>query len=125
VIAGATDSLIEDAEVIDGVRIVAHRAEGVDRSGLRDFADQLRDKASPVALIVAAEVDGKVALTAAISPELIERGLSAGDCVRAAAQAVGGGGGGRADLAEAGGKDPARIAEALEAGAAVYRAALA
>ena len=124
-IAGTADSLIEEAEVIDGVRIVAHRAEGVDRDGLRDFADQLRDKASPVALIVAAEVDGKVALTAAVSPELIERGLNAGDCVRAAAQAVGGGGGGRPDLAEAGGKDPARIGEALEAGAAIYRAALA
>ena len=124
-IAGTADSLIEDAEVIDGVRIVAHRAEGVDREGLRDFADRLRDKASPVALIVAAEVDGKVALTAAVSPELLERGLNAGDCVRAAAQAVGGGGGGRPDLAEAGGKDPSRIDEALEAGAAVYRSTLA
>ena len=123
-IAGTADSLIEDAEVIDGVRIVAHRAEGVDREGLRDFADRLRDKASPVALIVAAEVDGKVALTAAVSPELLERGLNAGDCVRAAAQAVGGGGGGRPDLAEAGGKDPSRIDEALEAGAAVYRSTL-
>jgi len=123
-IAGTADSLIEDAEVIDGVRIVAHRAEGVDREGLRDFADRLRDKASPVALIVAAEVDGKVALTAAVSPELLERGLNAGDCVRAAAQAVGGGGGGRPALAEAGGKDPSRIDEALEAGAAVYRSTL-
>ena len=124
-IAGTADSLIEDAEVIDGVRIVAHRAEGVDREGLRDFADRLRDKASPVALIVAAEVDGKVALTAAVSPELLERGLNAGDCVRAAAQAVGGGGGGRPDLAEAGGKDPSRIDEALQAGAEVYRSTLA
>ena len=124
-IAGTADTLIDGAEVIDGVRIVAHRAEGVDREGLRDFADQLRDKASPVALIVAAEVDGKVALTAAVSRELIDRGLNAGECVRAAAQVVGGGGGGRPDLAEAGGKDPSRIDEALEAGVAVYRATLA
>ncbi len=124
-IAGTADTLIDGAEVIDGVRIVAHRAEGVDREGLRDFADQLRDKASPVALIVAAEVDGKVALTAAVSRELIDRGLNAGECVRAAAQVVGGGGGGRPELAEAGGKDPSRIDEALEAGVAVYRATLA
>ncbi len=124
-IAGAAESVIDAAEVIDGVRIVAHQAEGVDREGLRDFADRLREKASPVALIVAAEVDGKVALTAAVSRELVERGLNAGDCVRAAAQAVGGGGGGRPDLAEAGGKDPSRIADALDAGAAVYREALA
>jgi alanyl-tRNA synthetase len=124
-IAGTADGLIDDAEIIDGVHIVAHRAEGVDRDGLRDFADLLRSKAQAVALIVAAEVDGKVALTAAVSPELIDRGLNAGDCVKAAASAVGGGGGGRPDLAEAGGKDPGRIAEALEAGAAVYRNALA
>ena len=78
-----------------------------------------------MALIVAAEVDGKVALTAAVSRELIDRGLNAGECVRAAAQVVGGGGGGRPDLAEAGGKDPSRIDEALEAGVAVYRATLA
>ena len=124
-IAGTADGLIDDAEIIDGVHIVAHRAEGVDRDGLRDFADLLRGKAQAVALIVAAEVDGKVALTAAVSLELIDRGLNAGDCVKAAASAVGGGGGGRPDLAEAGGKDPGRIAEALEAGAAVYRNALA
>ena len=66
-------------------------------------------------------IDGKVALTAAVSKELIERGLKASDCVRAAAKIVGGGGGGRPDLAEAGGKDPTKLDEALQAGAAFYR----
>ena len=101
-----------------------HRATDTDRDGLRDFADQLREKVSPVAILVAAEIDGKVALTAAVSKDLLDRGLNASDCIRAAAAVVGGGGGGRPDLAEAGGRDPGKIDQALEAGASVYRDAI-
>ena len=124
-LADAAGSLSADAEEVDGVRIVVHIATGVDRDGLRDFVDQLRGTSDPVAILVAAEIEGKVALTAAISKDLIDRGLNAVDCVRAAAQLVGGGGGGRPDLAEAGGRDPENIDQALQAGAAYYRQQLA
>lgn len=120
-LADTAGSLSADAEEIAGVRLVIHMAEAVDRDGLRDFVDQLREKSAPVAILVAAEIDGKVALTAAVSKDLIDRGLNAVDCVRVAAQLVGGGGGGRPDLAEAGGRNPDKIDEALEAGAAYYR----
>ncbi len=123
-VADMASTLIEEAEIVDGIRIVAHRAVDTDRDGLRDFADQLREKVSPIAVLVATEIDGKVALTAAISKNLLDRGLNASDCVRVAAAVVGGGGGGRPDLAEAGGRDPGRIDEALEAGASVYREAI-
>jgi alanyl-tRNA synthetase len=62
-----------------------------------------------------------VALLAAVSKDLVARGVKAGDCVREAAKMVGGGGGGRPDLAEAGGKDPSRIPAALEAARNYYR----
>ena len=75
----------------------------------------------PFAAIVGAVFDGKVALTAAVSKELIEKGLNAGDCVKAAAKIVGGGGGGRPDLAEAGGRFEDKLDEALATGASFYK----
>ena len=65
-----------------------------------------------------------MSLTAAVSKDLISRGLSASDAVRAAAKVVGGGGGGRPDLAEAGGKHPEKLADAIAEGAAYYRSKL-
>ena len=68
--------------------------------------------------------DGKVALIAAVSKDLAGKKLHAGEAVKAAAKIVGGGGGGRPDLAEAGGKDPSKLAQALEAGKEVFKAKL-
>ena len=71
-----------------------------------------------------AAVVGRHSLLAAVSKDLTKRGVKAGDCVREAAKVVSGGGGGRPDLAEAGGKDPSKLTEALAKGADVFRAAL-
>ena len=120
-VAGSVDQLIAEAEVVDGIRIVAYAPPGVKRETLREFADQIRAKASPAAVLLGTVEDGKVALVAAVSKELIPRGLKAGDCVKVAAQVVGGGGGGRPDIAEAGGRNPEKLADALAAGAAFYR----
>lgn len=120
-VAGEVDELIESAEDVGGVKIVTSAPHGASREMLRDFADQLRRRVSPVAILLGATSDGKVALTAAVSRELVERGVSAADCVRAAAKVVGGGGGGRPDLAEAGGKLPDKLPEALAEGAKYYR----
>ena len=123
-IAGAVDDLVANAEVIDGVKIITHLVTGLDRDGLREFADKLRGKAGSAAVLLGAEVDGKVALLAAVTKDVIKKGAKAGDCVREAAKIVGGGGGGRPDLAEAGGKDASKIPEALLKGAEVFRSAL-
>ena len=110
------------AEEIGGVKVLSHKLENVTREALRDFVDQLREKHSPVAMILGAEIEGKVALIAAVSKPLVKgKGLNAGDAVKAAAQAAGGGGGGRPDLAEAGAKQVDKIDGALAAGAAVFR----
>jgi alanyl-tRNA synthetase len=122
---GAIDELIAQAEMIGGVRIVTHLAENATRDSIREMIDLLRDKAAPAAILLGAVIDGKVALTAAVSKDLIARGLHAGDCVKTAAKIVGGGGGGRPDMAEAGGKDPSKLADAIKAGADYFRSKLA
>jgi len=106
------------------VRVITYLAENVTRDAIREMIDTLRDKAAPAAVLIGAVIDGKVSLTAAVTKDLIARGLSAGDCVKLAAKQVGGGGGGRPDMAEAGGKDPSKLVDALKAGAEYFRSKL-
>ncbi len=116
------DALVADAQEVDGVKIIAQQVPNASREALREYADQLRDKYGPVAVLLGGEVDGKVALIAAVSKPLVkEKGLNAGQAVKAAAQAAGGGGGGRPDIAEAGARQVDRISDAIAAGTAVYQ----
>ncbi|MBL8817602.1 MAG: alanine--tRNA ligase [Planctomyces sp.] len=124
-VANAVGELAASAPVIGGVKVVAHKLTGVSRESLREFTDQLRDLHGPVAVILAAVIDDKVALIASVSRELIAgQGLSASDCVKAASRVAGGGGGGRPDLAEAGAKLIDKIDDAVAAGLEYYRKAL-
>jgi alanyl-tRNA synthetase len=123
-VAGLVDELLASAEVVDGVSIVVHAAAEGSRETFRDFIDQIRAKSPNVAILLGCVQDGKVALAAAVGKDLIARGLSASDCVKTAAKVAGGGGGGRPDMAEAGGKNPDKLPEALAAGAEYYRAKL-
>ncbi len=121
-VSDAIGDVVAAAEDVGGVKVVAQKLENVTRESLRDFADQLRDKHSPVAVVLAAEIDGKVALIAAVSKPLVkEKGLNAGHAVKAAAQIAGGGGGGRPDMAEAGARLVGRIDDAVAAGAVVFK----
>jgi alanyl-tRNA synthetase len=109
------DRLLESAEKVGGVTIVVTELPGVDPNLMRQLIDQVRTKASPAAVLLAArQGEDKVTLVAGISKDLQSRKLSAGDWIRPVAAAVGGGGGGRPDLAQAGGKDPAKLPEALQ-----------
>ena len=123
-VAGSVADLIAAAEEVDGVKIITHAPADSNRKALRTFADQLRQKSAPVAILLGSVTDGKVALTAAVSKDLLGRGLKASECIQAAAKVVGGGGGGRPDLAEAGGKLPENLSEALAEGAKYYRSKL-
>ena len=99
------------------MRIVVAEIPGGTPQSLRDLMDQLRRKAAPVAALLGTRQDeGKVMLVAGLSRDLVERGLDAVQWIRSAAALVGGGGGGRPDLAQAGGKLPDKLPEALEAG---------
>jgi len=124
-VSDAVGDLVAAAEEIGGIKVISRKLENVSREALRDFVDQLRDSHSPVAVILGAEIDGKVALIAAVSKPLVKaNGLNAGHAVKAAAQVAGGGGGGRPDMAEAGAKNVEKIEDALAAGVAVFRETL-
>jgi alanyl-tRNA synthetase len=107
--------LIENAIEISGFKLLAAELEGVDMNTLRASADELK-KTLGSGIAVLGTVSGKkVHLIAAVTPDLIKQGYHAGDIVKEAALIVGGSGGGRPDLAQAGGKDPAKLKEALQA----------
>jgi alanyl-tRNA synthetase len=110
---GLVDELVAKAIDVNGVKIIVHQAGDWDADTMRAHIDQLRGKVSPLAVLFGSGSDGKVLLIAALSKELVERGLSAGEWVKAAAKVVGGGGGGRPDLAQAGGKIPEKLPQAM------------
>ena len=117
--------LVAVAETINGVKLIVHDAAGCPRESLKDLIDRIREKAPSVVILLGLVVEDKVAFISCVSKDvLVSKGLNASDCVKTAAKVCGGGGGGRPEMAEAGGKDPAKIAEALLAGAAYCRGKL-
>ena len=123
-VGALVEELLAAAEEVAGVKLIGYAPQNATRELLRDLADGLRNRKEPVALILGGEIDGKASLVAAVSKDLVKRGLKAGDAVKAAATQVGGGGGGRPDLAEAGGKQPENLPAAIAAGLEVYRTRL-
>jgi alanyl-tRNA synthetase len=114
-VAVALTAEVEAASrVVNGVRVVATVVEGVDRNQLRNMADQLRNKWGSAVVVLAAPSETGIALIAAVTKDLTKK-VHAGKVVGAVAQAIGGKGGGRPDLAEAGGKDAAALSAALDA----------
>ena len=101
------------AKTIAGVQVHVQRTDGLDVNGMRALADQLRDKLKSGVVALGAANDGKVSLLVVVTKDLIAR-LKAGDLIKEMAAEVGGTGGGRPEMAQAGGKDPARLDVALE-----------
>jgi len=109
------DSLLEQAVAIGDVTVIVAEAPTVEPNLMRQLIDQIRKKAPSTAVLLAStEGDAKVTLVAGLSEDLQKRGAHAGNWIRPVAQAVGGGGGGRPDMAQAGGKQPEKLPEALE-----------
>jgi alanyl-tRNA synthetase len=108
--------LVASAKQVAGVPLLAARLDGLDPDGLRAVVDTLRDKLPSGIILLGSAVDGKVSLVAAVSKDLMKR-FPAGRLVQEVARMVGGGGGGRPDLAQAGGKDASKLDEALGAAA--------
>lgn len=101
------------AKTVDGVQVHAQRADGLDATGMRALADQLRDKLRSGVVALGSVSDGKVSLLVVVTKDLASR-LKAGDLIKPLAAEVGGTGGGRPEMAQAGGKHPERIDAALE-----------
>jgi alanyl-tRNA synthetase len=113
----AVGALEAQARTVNGARVLAARIDGMDRQQMRSLADSLRNRWKSAVVVLASTVDGSVAIVAAVTRDLTSK-VQAGKLVSALAQATGGKGGGRPDMAEGGGKDAGALASALEA---VYR----
>jgi alanyl-tRNA synthetase len=105
--------VLSGARVVDGVRVLTKREDGMDPRDLRDFGDKLRDRMQSGVLALGSVKDDKVNLIVMVTKDLVGR-LHAGQIVKELAGTLGGTGGGKPDLAQAGGKDPGKIDEALE-----------
>jgi alanyl-tRNA synthetase len=122
--ADQADRLGAEGEEVAGVRIVVSQGQGADQGALLDLADRIKARLGDAAVVLGGTEDGKVALVASFTESAVERGLSAADVVREAAAVVGGGGGGRETVAQAGGRDPSRLQEALQVARDAIRRAL-
>jgi alanyl-tRNA synthetase len=109
----AAGELVEQAKTVRGVRLIAAKVDGFDRDALRQMVDTLRQKLGSGVVVLATAEDGKVSLIAAVTKDLNPK-LHAGKIVQELAKLVGGSGGGRPDLAEAGGKDTSGIQNAID-----------
>ena len=98
---------------VKGVKVLAAALEGVDMNGLRDLGDQLKTKLGEGVVVLASVKDGKVSLLAMVTDGAQKKGAHAGNLIKAAAAIVGGGGGGRPNMAQAGGKNPDKVPEAV------------
>ncbi|MBI3145642.1 MAG: alanine--tRNA ligase, partial [Pseudogulbenkiania sp.] len=110
--ASAGDALADSAVDIGGIKVLAAELEGADNTALRETLDKLKDKLKSAAIVLAAKGDGKVSLVAGVTADLTGK-IKAGELVNFVAQQVGGKGGGRPDMAQAGGTQPEKLAEAL------------
>jgi alanyl-tRNA synthetase len=111
----SVESLLEVAQQQGDVHIVVSETPGANPNLMRQLIDQLRKKLDNTAVMLATtQGDGRVVLVAGISKGLVSKGLSADKWVKLAAKVVGGGGGGRPDMAQAGGKDPNKLPEAID-----------
>ena len=107
------DELVGKAGDIAGVRVVVEPVDGMEPKELLDLSDAVRQKLGESAVVLGSTLEGRVHLVANVAPAVVERGVKAGDVIRAAAQVAGGGGGGRDTMAQAGGRDPEKLPEAL------------
>jgi alanyl-tRNA synthetase len=109
------EALAARAAEIGGVQVVTEVTEAGEPKALLALSDQLRQKLGDSAVVLGTAADGRAHLVANFAPSVVERGLDAGAVIRVAAEIAGGGGGGRPTLAQAGGKNPDKLPEALAA----------
>lgn len=120
----AMGDVMNQVQEIKGVKLLAAAVDGVDMNGLRDLGDQLKEKLGDGVVVLASGNDGKVSLMVTATDATMKQGAHAGNLIKAIAGLVGGGGGGRPNMAQAGGKNPAGIQEALKKAAEVLEGQL-
>jgi alanyl-tRNA synthetase len=109
------DSLVSGAEELSGIRVATQVVDAPDAKALLELSDRVKQTLGDSAVVLGTAVEGRVHLVANFSDAAVQRGLKAGDVVRVAAEVTGGGGGGRDTMAQAGGRDPDKLPEAIAA----------
>ena len=112
-------NVMDQVVEVKGVKLLAAAVPDVDMNGLRDLGDQLKEKLGEGVVVLASAAGGKVSLLAMATDGAMKQGAHAGNLVKALAATVGGGGGGRPNMAQAGGKNPEKIADAIAQAAQV------
>lgn len=120
----AAGDLLSRVEVVAGVSTIVGEVQAPDMNALRSMADLIRDKIGSGVIVLGAVVEDKVNFVAMVTPDLKSKGLHAGKIIKEAAAVAGGGGGGRPDMAQAGGKNPAALGQALDKAKQTIRAQL-
>jgi alanyl-tRNA synthetase len=108
-----SEKLLDRVKEVDGVRVLAAEVQAANAEMLREMSDWFRDKLGSGIVVLGAAIEGKPSLIVAVTPDLVSKGFDAGKLIRPIASIVGGGGGGRPNLAQAGGKDVTRLGEAI------------
>ena len=108
------DDLLKEKKKIKEVEVVVNRVEGFDANRLRDLGDKLQDRLSNGVVVLASDFEGKVLLSVMASDNAVKQGAHAGKTISTIAKLVGGGGGGKPQIAQAGGRDVTKINEALD-----------
>ena len=115
----ALGDVMDQVREVKGVKLLASKVAGVDMNGLRELGDQLKEKLGEGVVVLISETDGKVNMIAMVTDGAMGQGAHAGNLIKGIAGLVGGGGGGRPNMAQAGGKNPAGIDAAIEEAAKV------
>jgi alanyl-tRNA synthetase len=120
----SVEEVLARADELDGARLLVADVEAADEKQLLELLDRVKPKLGDAAIVLGAPGDGRVMFVASVAPALVERGVKAGAIVKAAAEVAGGGGGGRDTMARAGGRDPDKLGDALDAARAAIADAL-
>ena len=121
---GALGDVMDQVKEVKGIKLLAAKVEGVEPGALRDLGDQLKDKLGEGVVVLAAVNGGKVNLLAMATESAQKAGAHAGNLIKGVAAIVGGGGGGRPNMAQAGGKNPEKVQEAVDAAAEILEGQL-
>lgn len=109
------EDILDKKQVVDGINLLAYKVENMDANNLRNLGDNLRDRLGTGVVVLASINGDKINFVAMVTKDLVQKGLHAGNMIREVAKITGGGGGGRPDMAQAGGKDITKVDEALSA----------
>lgn len=112
--SGVEDEILNSTKEINGVKVAVYSVDGIDGNALRDLGDKVRNKLSSGVVVLFSNVGGKVNLIAMSTKDVLDKGVHCGKIIKEVASIVGGGGGGRPDMAQAGGKNPENIKDAIE-----------